>query len=99
MGELRHGIDRLPMGRKRNDLQVWYAELRESFRQQTVGSTPETFVRWGEIRAREEGVGRVLPLGDGLLAATAIERGLTLVTRNTADFASLGVELLNPWSE
>jgi predicted nucleic acid-binding protein len=35
---------------------------------------------------------------DVLIAATALERGLTVVTRNVSDFASLGVELLNPWS-
>lgn len=97
LGELGYGIDRLPAGRMRNDLDVWYEELRGSFARQTVGSTPEAFVRWGELRARQEARGRTLPLIDGLLAATAIENGLTLVTRNTADFALFGVELLNPW--
>jgi predicted nucleic acid-binding protein len=33
-----------------------------------------------------------------LIAATALERGSTVVTRNISDFASLGVELLDPWS-
>jgi toxin FitB len=41
------------------------------------------------------------PLGerDGLIAATALVHGMTVVTRNTADFASTGVQLLNPWRE
>lgn len=34
---------------------------------------------------------------DALIAATALVHGLTLVTRNTADFAPLGVRLFNPW--
>ena len=34
---------------------------------------------------------------DALIAATALVHDLELVTRNTADFASMGVELLNPW--
>jgi predicted nucleic acid-binding protein len=34
---------------------------------------------------------------DGMIAATALEHGLTLVTRNMKDFAGLGVVLLNPW--
>ena len=39
------------------------------------------------------------PLRDGLIAATALEHTLTVVTRNTADFLASGVRLLNPWQE
>jgi toxin FitB len=35
---------------------------------------------------------------DAFIAATALVHGLTLVTRNTKDFASTGVKLLNPWA-
>lgn len=38
-----------------------------------------------------------LPAIDGLLAATALQRDLTLVTRNTKDFAGLDAPLINPW--
>ena len=38
-----------------------------------------------------------LAVVDGVLAATALEHGLTLVTRNVKDFAGLGLFLLNPW--
>lgn len=37
------------------------------------------------------------PEGDALIAATALIHGLTVVTRNTADFATAGVATLNPW--
>jgi predicted nucleic acid-binding protein len=40
-----------------------------------------------------------LPTVDGLLAATALEHDLTLVTRNTRDFASTGVRILDPFSD
>jgi predicted nucleic acid-binding protein len=36
---------------------------------------------------------------DAMIAATALEHGFTVVTRNTADFVNTGVGLLNPWSE
>ena len=36
---------------------------------------------------------------DGMIAATALEHGLTLVTRNVKDFAGLGAVLFNPWDE
>ena len=41
--------------------------------------------------------GRVLDLGDALIAGTAKAHGLALATRNTADFAGLDVEVANPW--
>ncbi len=37
------------------------------------------------------------PPHDALIAATALQHGLTLVTRNVRDFAGMGVALLNPW--
>jgi predicted nucleic acid-binding protein len=37
------------------------------------------------------------PIRDGFIAATALEYGMTVVTRNVADFARTGVTLLNPW--
>ena len=47
---------------------------------------------WGELSGR-----RPLPVIDTLIAATAITRGLTLVTRNTRDVAGTGVPLVDPW--
>lgn len=37
------------------------------------------------------------PYRDGLIAATALVHGMTLVTRNVADFAPMGVALFDPW--
>jgi predicted nucleic acid-binding protein len=55
--------------------------------------------RWGGLSAKRQLEGRPLPMADGLLAATALETGLTVVTRNARDFAGLGVALVNPWEE
>jgi predicted nucleic acid-binding protein len=40
-----------------------------------------------------------LPIRDGLIAATALTHGMTVVTRNLADFEPTGVPLLNPWHD
>lgn len=38
------------------------------------------------------------PIRDGLIAATALVHGMTVVTRNVEDFKATGVQLLNPWA-
>jgi predicted nucleic acid-binding protein len=48
---------------------------------------------WGRLNVPDP-----LPVIDGLIAATAKVRGLTLVTRNIPDIARTGVSTLNPWS-
>ena len=52
---------------------------------------------WGRMCAAAEQDGRRLAVVDGLIAATAIHHGLTVVTRNTKDFAPTEVSLLDPW--
>ena len=42
---------------------------------------------------------RTLPERDALIAATALVHGLTVVSRNVADFAGTGAVLLNPWDD
>jgi predicted nucleic acid-binding protein len=36
---------------------------------------------------------------DALIAATALVHGMTIVTRNIADFEPTGVPVLNPWDD
>jgi predicted nucleic acid-binding protein len=54
--------------------------------------------RWGRLAADAVTARTPLPVIDGLLAATALDQNLTLVTRNTKDVGITGVPLFNPWS-
>jgi predicted nucleic acid-binding protein len=55
--------------------------------------------RWGLLSAKGKLRGVPVAVVDGLLAATALENDLTLVTRNSRDFVSLGVAIVNPWGQ
>jgi predicted nucleic acid-binding protein len=53
--------------------------------------------RWGLLAAEAKLSGAGLSVVDGLIAATALERDPTLVTRNVKDFSQTGVKIVNPW--
>ena len=53
--------------------------------------------RWGALDAQQQLAGSPLGVADVMIAATALEHGLVMVTRNVKHFVSLGVPLLNPW--
>ena len=53
--------------------------------------------RWGILRAQAQMKGRPLSIVDGLLAATALQHSLAIVSRNVSDFAAAGVPVVNPW--
>jgi len=69
---------------------LWFAE-------HVLSVTQAIAERWGALDGQRQSAGHPLNMADGLIAATALEHQLTLVTRNEKDFAGLGVALLNPW--
>ncbi len=94
LGEIKQGVVRLS---KRDPAQAavyesWLKTLETDYRERVLELDAEIAERWGELNAHEP-----LPVIDGLLAATALVHGLTLVTRNTKDVARSGVETLNPF--
>jgi hypothetical protein len=95
LGEIRKGIERArPHDQpKARALEAWLAEVEVAFASRTLGIDGAIADEWGRMSAR-----RPLPTIDGLLAATAKVRGLTLVTRNDADVADLGARVLNPFA-
>jgi toxin FitB len=98
MGEIRKGIERLAPGKKRSDLERWLdTDLNGWFGNNLLPVTREISNRWGVLAALSEKQGRPLANIDGLLAATAIEHDLTIVTRNTAHFQDLLAVIFNPW--
>ena len=98
LGEIRKGVASLPDGNRRRLLEIWIqSTLRPWFANRILPVTEEIVDRWGILAAEAKNRGAALPVVDGLLAATALEHDLTLLTRNVRDFAGTGVTVLNPW--
>ena len=97
LGEMLYGIRIMKPGRRRSALEGYYAGLRAAFGDRILPVLDSTSECWADLRATQRGRGRVLPLADGLIAATALVHDLTLWTRNVGDFDGTGVRLFDPW--
>ena len=99
LGELRRGVDRLATGRRRNRLDDWLrSDLPARFTGRLLGIDAATADTWGQLIARRERGGRPMGATDGWIAATAEVHGLTLVTRDVADFAGTLERIVCPWA-
>ncbi len=94
LGEIRKGIEQL---RRRDVTQAqnlarWATQVERQFSDKILPVTLGIADRWGRFLAI-----RPLPQVDALIAATAHEHDLTVVTRNASDFDGLGIRVLNPF--
>ncbi len=98
LGEIRKGVAGLAPGKQRTRLETWLElELRNRFNDRLLPVDYEIADRWGLLSAQAKLRGQSLAVVDGLLAATALHHNLTIVTRNTADFAQTQVSIVSPW--
>ena len=78
-------------------IQAWFAALLQN-RCEVLPVDEATAKRAGRLRAQLQKQGQVRTQADMLIAATAAEHNLTLVTRNEKDFQGCGIAVLNPFS-
>ncbi len=97
LGEIAKGVGLLAASKRRDALAAWLAALERQFSDRLLGIDVETAKLWGELTARAQKKGLVIPATDGLLAATALRHGLHVMTRNESDFKASGARIVNPW--
>lgn len=94
LGEIRKGVElaRPRDPAKATALERWLREVEAAFDGRVLGIGIAVADQWGRMSAI-----RPIPTIDGLLAATALTHGLTLVTRDDGDVSGLGATVLNPF--
>jgi len=98
VGEIRKGIERLPVNdARRFRLEAWCNSVVQSFENRVISFDREVASEWGRIVGSSMREGRSRSLIDMQIAATAFRFGMVLVTRNTRDMEGEGVEVLNPF--
>jgi hypothetical protein len=100
IGEIRKGIAQLPLADDRRDrLESWLQDLiDEHFADRVRPISLDVALRWGSLVGAARRSGIAVPLADGLIAATALVYGDTVVTRDAKEFLRLGVPVVNPWA-
>jgi len=98
IGEVLFGIHLLPASAKRRKLETWYSNwLVPHFGDRILPMDFAVLERWGPMCADLRQRGFMMPVKDSLIAACALEHGLTVVTRNEQDFVHCGLSIANPW--
>ena len=93
IGEIQAGIEltREQDPAKADEIEAWLAQLAEAYNVLPMDAT--AFRLWAQLMHRQSDT----LYEDAMIAATAKAHGLTVVTRNVADFKRFGVPLLNPF--
>ena len=99
VGEIAKGIALLEAGRKKTSLGTWLARVENQYADRILAVDMETARIWGELTARAQKNGVIIPGTDGLLAATALRHGLHIMTRNARHFEASGVLIIDPWQD
>ena len=94
VAEMWEGIVSLPDSRKRRTLEAIFALLPDRFQSRIISVDYAIAKTYAELQV-ERGP---LPILDCLIAATALTRRLTIVTRNTRDMLRTGALCLDPWT-
>ena len=100
LAEIRFGIESLGDPIRRAELHGWLQHsVRPMFDQRVLGVTEDVMFKWRLLVEEGRKLGHTYSQPDLIIAATALQHGLTVVTRYVADFEHARVPLLNPWAD
>lgn len=97
--EIRFGIELLKDAGRRMELNDWLSNtLRPMFEERVLDITEDVMLKWRLLVEEGRKAGHTFAQPDLLIGATALQHGLTVVSRNTSDFEKANVPVLNPWT-
>ena len=97
--ELFYGLERMPKGRRRDELFESLGEIfNEVFAGRILSFDSEAAVSYADVVVGRERRGRPIRQSDAQIAAIARSRGAAVATRNVADFEHCGIKVIDPWT-
>jgi hypothetical protein len=99
LAEIRFGIELVTDAGKRAELNDWLThKVRPMFDQRVLPVTEDIMFKWRLLVEDGRKAGHTFSQPDLIIAATALEQGLTVVSRDISDYERARVPVLNPWS-
>lgn len=98
LAEIRFGIEIVLDANRRAELGEWLAhKLRPMFDGRVLPVSEDVVFKWRLLVEEGRQSGHTFSQPDLIIAATALHHGLTVVSRDTADYVKTRVSLFNPW--
>lgn len=98
LAEIRYGIEMIGNPIRRTELNSWLAhQVRPMFDQRVLVVSEDVMFKWRLLVEDGRKAGHTFSQPDLIIAATALHHGLTVVTRDTKDYALARMPLFNPW--
>jgi hypothetical protein len=99
LAEIRFGIEGVADLSRRAELNDWLThKVRPMFDQRVLPVSEDIMFKWRLLIEDGRQVGHTFSQPDLIIAATGLEHGLTLVSRDTSDYEKARVPVLNPWT-
>lgn len=100
LAEIRFGIEQVADFKRRTELNDWLAnKVRPMFDQRVLPISEDVMVKWRLLVEEGRRAGHTFSQPDLIIGATAVHHGLTVMSRDTTDYARAGVPVLNPWRD
>jgi toxin FitB len=100
LAEIRFGIECVNDATRRAELNDWLAhKVRPMFEQRVLPVTEDIMFKWRLLVEDGRQAGHTFSQPDLIIAATALQHGLTVVSRDTSDYERARVPVRNPWIE
>ena len=100
LAEIRFGIELVPDAGRRSELMDWLShKVRPMFEQRALAVSEDIMFKWRLMVEIGRKSGHTFSQPDLIIAATGQHHGLTVVSRDTAEYAKARVPVFNPWVE
>ncbi|MGH6923005.1 MAG: type II toxin-antitoxin system VapC family toxin [Propylenella sp.] len=99
VAEVLYGVRRLPLGRRRSDLERRFQELMaHGFRDRLLSFDEAAADAYSNIMTNRRRIGRPIEILDAMIAGIALSRGAEVATRNVPHFLECGLRVVDPWA-